>query len=105
MMDYYVKINYDIKTKLVNTRQFYTIPLPDWIYSRLIEKLELKPTQISELNTETFEGVYKPVNICPDILLTDNQLPSINRYKLTTNNCQQNINTCEYIGEKLKSEK
>ena len=61
--------------------------------------------QISELKPETFEGVYKPVNICTDIPLTYHKQPSINRYKLTTNNLQQYINTCEYYVQKQKSEK
>ncbi len=42
--------------------------------------------RISELNTETFKGVYKPANLGIDIPLTDNQQSSINNYKLTTKN-------------------
>ena len=143
-MDYYVKINYKIKTQLVNIEQFYTIPLPDWVYSRLtenrvfkffkflknhlllviryehrsrltarhfkfvnfknrlkkLEKLKMNLKRISELKPETFEGVYKPVNICTDIPLTDHKQPSTNSYKLTTNNSQQHINTCENYAQK-----
>ena len=67
----------------------------------------MNPIQISELKTKIFDGVYgvyKPVNPCSEITLTDNQ-PTINCNNLTTNNCQQNINNCENITQKQKSEK
>ena len=51
-----------------------------------LEKLKMNLKRISELNTETFEGVYKPANLGIDIPLTDNQQSSINNYKLTTKN-------------------
>ncbi len=64
----------------------------------------MNPIQISELLTKIIDGVYKPLNPCLEITLTDNQL-TIESNKLTTNNFQQYINYCENITQKQKSEK
>ena len=64
----------------------------------------MNPIQISEQRTKSFDGVYKPVNPCSEITLTDNQ-STIDGNILTTNNCQQYINKCEIAAQKQKSEK
>ncbi|RKU28979.1 hypothetical protein C6497_07225 [Candidatus Poribacteria bacterium] len=46
-----------------------------------------------------------PENPCSEIPLTDNQLPTINNNKLTTNKYQQYINTCENMSQNRKNTK
>ncbi|RKU29793.1 hypothetical protein C6497_05470 [Candidatus Poribacteria bacterium] len=65
----------------------------------------MNPTRISELKTEIFEDAYIPVKPHLKITLTDNTKLTIINYKLTTNNHQQNNNTCNNLTQKLKSEK
>ncbi|RKU26175.1 hypothetical protein C6497_14060 [Candidatus Poribacteria bacterium] len=65
----------------------------------------MNPTQITELKAEIFEDVFKPVIPCLVISLTDNKQLTFNNSILTTNKLQQNINICDILTQKLKSEK
>ena len=67
--------------------------------------LTMNPTRISELKTENFKGVYKIINPCSKITLTDYLQMTINKYKLATNKHQQNNNICDILVQKHISEK
>ncbi len=77
-------LNCDFKIQLTNIRQFCTIPLPFWVYSKLTRK-QNKDYHESRTNYRTKD--------------TDNN------YEITTNNYQRNINICDNITQKQKIEK